>query len=99
MQTRSEQPLAACFERKYQGLLCLYCSKGTNLLVHSQEHLGMIARRLNERPRQSLNFETPAGIPIYFFRFFDFLLSQVSCSFTNALRSCLAVSDVLTTSA
>jgi IS30 family transposase len=42
------------------GLLRQYFHKGTNLSVHSQAQLNAVARRLNERPRKTLNFETPA---------------------------------------
>lgn len=41
-------------------LLRQYFPKGTNLSAHSQATLNSIARKLNERPRKTLNYETPA---------------------------------------
>jgi IS30 family transposase len=42
------------------GLLRQYFPKGTDLAVYSQTHLNKVARQLNERPRKTLEFETPA---------------------------------------
>jgi IS30 family transposase len=42
------------------GLLRQYFPKGMDLSDVSQAKLNAVARRLNERPRKTLNFETPA---------------------------------------
>ncbi|MCE4547745.1 MULTISPECIES: IS30 family transposase [unclassified Caballeronia] len=42
------------------GLLRQYFPKGIDVSVYSQAKLNAVARRLNERPRMTLNYETPA---------------------------------------
>ena len=42
------------------GLLRQYFPKGTDLSAFSQAYLNRIAQRLNQRPRKTLGFETPA---------------------------------------
>ena len=42
------------------GLLRQYFPKGTDLSGYSQAYLNKVALRLNQRPRKTLGFETPA---------------------------------------
>ena len=42
------------------GLLRQYFPKGMSLANYSQAKLNAVARKLNERPRKTLNYETPA---------------------------------------
>jgi IS30 family transposase len=42
------------------GLLREYFPKGTDLSLHAQAKLNAVARQFNERPRKTLNYETPA---------------------------------------
>lgn len=44
------------------GLLRQYFPKGTDVSIYSQAQLNAVARRLNERPRKTLDYETPAQI-------------------------------------
>ena len=41
-------------------LLRQYFPKGLDLATHSQAELNKVARQLNERPRKTLDFQSPA---------------------------------------
>jgi IS30 family transposase len=42
------------------GLLRQYLPKGIDISSYSQAKLNAVARQLNERPRKTLGFQTPA---------------------------------------
>ena len=44
------------------GLLRQYFPKGSNLHVHTAEELAAVAAELNERPRKTLGWDTPAQL-------------------------------------
>ncbi len=44
------------------GLLRQYFPKGSDLSVHSVEHLAQVAAELNARPRKTLGWRTPADV-------------------------------------
>jgi hypothetical protein len=52
--------VATRVDENTNSLLRQHFPRGTDLSVHSQAHLNKVARQLNERPRETLQFETRA---------------------------------------
>ena len=59
---RPAEPVATRNEREHGRLLRQYFPKGTDLSVCSQADLNRTALRLNQRPRKTLDFRTPADV-------------------------------------
>jgi len=60
LKVRPQSPWQQGTSENTNRLLHLYFPKGTDLSVHSQEYLDRVARELNERPRKTLNYHSPA---------------------------------------
>ncbi len=45
----------------FNGLVRQYFPKGTNLALHSAEHVAHVMKELNTRPRKGLEYDTPAA--------------------------------------
>ena len=57
---RSAEPLAARLERKHKRPVASVLPQTNRLSAYSQEELDEVALRLNQRPRKTLGFQTPA---------------------------------------
>ena len=55
-----QRPWQRGSNEKTNGLLRQYFLKGVGISDYSQAQLNAVARRLNERPRMTLDYETPA---------------------------------------
>ncbi|TCS37998.1 hypothetical protein EDC30_103290 [Paucimonas lemoignei] len=57
---RRRSPLASTLAEREEISLRLYFPKGIDISAYSQAQLNAVARKLNERPRKTLHYQTPA---------------------------------------